>query len=55
VSWFLWVLAVWFLLGTIITVASVGAPRKPLTPEAAAVNVLINALWIAAIVVVGVR
>jgi hypothetical protein len=51
----LWVLAVWFLLGAIITVACVGQPRKPIKPETAAVAVLINALWIAAIVVFGVR
>lgn len=54
-SWFLWVLAGWFLLSTIITVACVGQPRKPLTPETAAVAVLLNALWIGAIVVFGVR
>lgn len=35
-TWQKWALVAWFTLGTIVSVASVGKPRKPLTAEAVA-------------------
>lgn len=45
-SWYLWFLAGWFLLGAVLVVASVGQPREPITRESAAFSVVICALLI---------
>lgn len=44
-----WLIVGFLALGALLTVASVGKPRKPLEPGVATVTVLVNALLIAAI------
>jgi len=39
---FCWFLTAWFFLGAIVTITSIGKPRRPSTPNQAAVVVLIN-------------
>ncbi|MFJ3793887.1 hypothetical protein [Kitasatospora sp. NPDC090091] len=40
---FCWILAAWTIIGTLITITSVGKVRTPMTGGAAAVAALINA------------
>ena len=54
-NWYLWFLVAWFLLGAVMVVANVGKPRKPTTPDIAAIIVVIDALLIAGIFVFGAR
>lgn len=42
---FCWFLAAWFMLGAVVTITSIGKPRKPLTPNQAAIVVLLNMVF----------
>lgn len=54
-NWYLWFLAAFFLMSTVVTVSMVGKPRKPTTAGIAAAVVIIDALLIAGIFVFGAR
>jgi len=43
-------LVVWFLIGAVMTVASVGKPRTPTTPLSAAVTVVITLALVGAVI-----
>ena len=51
-SWQQWVLAVYFGLGALTTVGTIGKPRKPIDPDTA-VGVVICCVGRIAVVVIG--
>lgn len=52
-NWFLWFVVAWWIMNAVLTVASVGKPRKPITAGAAAVVVLLEAAFIAGMFLFG--
>lgn len=49
-SWQQWVLAVYFGLGALTTVGTIGKPRKPIDPDLAVVMIVVQAGLIALVV-----
>jgi len=45
VTVFCWFLTAWFLLGAVVTITSIGKPRRPITANQAAFVVLINMVF----------
>lgn len=45
-NWFLWFVVAWWILNAVLTVASVGKPRKPISAGTAAYVVVIMALFV---------
>jgi hypothetical protein len=54
-NWALYALAAFMGLGALLAVSSIGKPRKPLEPGAAAWVVLFNAGWIVVAVLAAMR
>lgn len=52
-TWFGLLLFCYLALNAVLTVAMVGKKRDPLTPEAAAISVIINGALIAGLILVG--
>jgi hypothetical protein len=52
-TWFGWVLILWYVSAIIAAIAEVGKPRKPTTPASAAVLTFLGLLIIAGILFIG--
>lgn len=48
--WYAWALIGWILFGSVVTVATIDRPRKPLGHDTAIVTLIFHALFIWAIV-----